>query len=110
MDLEANKITAPEQDQDPCRGYASLSEFIASDRALYIFRRFESLAVRNLLYLQDELYQIELQLKKLDDADVAAGAFFNLHTRQDDNEERNELIRKSAETLKVYGKFAGLQG
>ena len=45
----------------PLEGYPSLSEDIASDpdRTSLVFRRFDKLAVRNLLYLQSELVELE---------------------------------------------------
>ena len=104
MDSETNK-TRPPDPQGPRRGYASLSEFIASDKSLYIFRRFDNLATRNLLYMQDELCEIEQQIAALDESDLAAGNLYNLHTRADGNKKRTELIQKSAKKLKIYGDF-----
>jgi hypothetical protein len=45
----------------PLDGYPSLTEDIASDpdRTSLVFRRFDKLAVRNLLYLQSELVELE---------------------------------------------------
>ena len=45
----------------PLDGYPSLAEDIASDpdRTSLVFRRFDKLAVRNLLYLQSELVEVE---------------------------------------------------
>jgi hypothetical protein len=45
----------------PLDGYPSLAEDIASDpdRTTLVFRRFDKLAVRNLLYLQSELVELE---------------------------------------------------
>lgn len=115
MDPEANNIPVPEannipvpESQEPLGGYASLSQFIASDKTLCIFRRFDALAIRNLLYIQDELCEIEQQLDKLDKADMASKVYvdlFSLHSRRfDKNAKRVMLIQKAAETLKSYGK------
>jgi hypothetical protein len=48
----------------PLDGFPSLSEFIASDhdRTSLVFRRFDRLAARNLLYLQSELAELEAKL------------------------------------------------
>lgn len=52
-------------------GYPSLAAFIASDRdkSAAIFKRFDRLAARNLLYLQSELAELEVQLDKFDAED-----------------------------------------
>ena len=107
MDPEANNIPDPKP-QEPRGGYASLSQFIASDKDLCIFRRFDALAVRNLLYMQDELCEMEQQLAELDQADMASKDdvdLYSLHSRRDDrNEKRVALMQKAAETLRSYGK------
>ena len=53
-------------------GYASLAAFIASDkdRSTSIFRRFDRLSARNLLYLQSELAELEAQQDALDAQDA----------------------------------------
>jgi hypothetical protein len=50
----------------PLDGFPSLSEFVASDldRTSLVFRRFDRLAARNLLYLQSELAELEAELVK----------------------------------------------
>ena len=87
-------------------GYKSLSEFIASDKAVCIFRRFDTLAVRNLLYMQDELCEIEQQLIALDEVDMTSGhtELYSLHSRRHyRNKARVLLIAKSAAKLKDFG-------
>jgi hypothetical protein len=104
VDLEQNAAAVPEL-KCPRRGYVGLSEFIASDKTLYIFRRFDHLAVRSLLYMQDELCELERQIKALDDADMAdSDVPYDLHTRKDENEERVGLMEKFTERLRIYGK------
>jgi hypothetical protein len=51
----------------PLDGFPSLSEFIASDhdRTSLVFRRFDRLAARNLLYLQSELAELEAKLVRV---------------------------------------------
>jgi len=48
----------------PLDGFPSLANFIASDtdRTSLVFRRFDKLAARNLLYLQSELTELEHKL------------------------------------------------
>jgi hypothetical protein len=48
----------------PLDGYPSLADFIASDpdRTSLVFRRFDRLAARNILYLQSELADLETKL------------------------------------------------
>ncbi|PQE24158.1 chorismate mutase protein [Rutstroemia sp. NJR-2017a BVV2] len=52
-------------------GFAEFSHFIASDDVFTIYRRFETLSARNILYLQSELQSLECQLQKLDEEDAA---------------------------------------
>ncbi|CAJ2501975.1 Uu.00g048280.m01.CDS01 [Anthostomella pinea] len=55
-------------------GYATFSEFIASDPELSIYRSFVALSSRSLLYQQSELLLLEHKLKELDDADTKSSA------------------------------------
>jgi hypothetical protein len=48
-------------------GYARVSSLIASDADLNIFRGFQALNVRNILYLQSELAELEETLRDLDE-------------------------------------------
>jgi hypothetical protein len=50
-------------------GFADVSEYIGSDRELALFRRFDVLGARNLLYLQARLLVLEELLKQYDDED-----------------------------------------
>lgn len=51
-------------------GYPTFAEFIAKDRDAAIYRKFERLSARNLLYQQSELHDLERQLKQLDHEDA----------------------------------------
>jgi hypothetical protein len=64
--------TAP-QDRFP-KGFASLAMFISSNAnsESFIYKRFDQLAARNLLYLQSELAYLEGKLQEYDAADVDA--------------------------------------
>ena len=50
-------------------GYRLFSKFISSDplRSTTIFRRFDRLAIRNLLYLESELAALESEVERLDE-------------------------------------------
>ena len=54
------------------KGYPSLAAFIASDRdkSTAIYRRFDRLSARNLLYLQSELVELEARQDRYDAEDL----------------------------------------
>ena len=56
---------------DYVKGYPSLAAFIASDcdKSTAIYRRFDRLSARNLLYLQSELLELEARQDALDAED-----------------------------------------
>jgi hypothetical protein len=56
----------------PVLDYPSLAAFIASDRdgSTAIYRRFDRLAARNLLYLQSELVELEAEQDAFDAEDL----------------------------------------
>ncbi len=47
-------------------GYGCLASKLALDNDLCIFRHFAELNIRNILYLQSELQELELKLQQLD--------------------------------------------
>lgn len=57
---------------DYVKGYPSLAAFIASDcdKSTAIYRRFDRLSARNLLYLQSELLELEARQDALDAEDL----------------------------------------
>ena len=59
------------------RGYPSLAAFIASDcdHSTSIYRRFDRLSARNLLYLQSELAELEAKQDTLDNEDYRASTY-----------------------------------
>jgi hypothetical protein len=101
-------------------GYPSLSAFIASDRdrTTLIYKRFDELAARNLLYLQSELAEIQAKQRAFDQEDLVA----DMHTKQcarnfadfekaasqtngdERQKERWKLIKEARETMKEYRK------
>ena len=50
-------------------GYPSFANFIAEDADAAIYRKYERLSARNLLYLQSELHELEGELEELDARD-----------------------------------------
>jgi hypothetical protein len=44
------------------KGYPTFSAFIARDQDAAIYRKYESLSARNLLYLSSEIHELEGQL------------------------------------------------
>ena len=93
-------------------GYPSFAEFIATyDAAIY--RKFETLSARNLLYQQSELHELEGQLenldredaKDIDDEEAQRAARLWTHFQNDLNERavlRRELQDKIALKIKAY--------
>ena len=59
------------------KGYPSLAAFIASDthKSTAIYRRFDRLSARNLLYLQSDLIELETVQDALDENDLHGSTF-----------------------------------
>ena len=55
----------------PTRGYASLANFIASDKELAVYRRFDRPAARCLLQLQSRIQYLQEQLDTIDRSEAA---------------------------------------
>lgn len=51
-------------------GYPTFAHFIAKDPDAAVYRKFESLSARNLLYQQSQLNDLERQLQELDGKDA----------------------------------------
>ena len=101
-----------------CRTFA---EFIASDEELFVFRRFDRLNARNLLYLQSELIWLEAQLQEMDD-DETSNATMDVkltakcwETLSMNAEEypgdaaRMQLILKIRKVAKEYSMYTSIQ-
>jgi len=58
-------------DLEICPGDAELAAFAASDRDLAVFRRFDELSARNLIFLQRKLQLLEDSLHDFDDDELA---------------------------------------
>ena len=78
MDVSLDMVNDVEKDAFEVvyvRGYPSLAAFIASDRdkSTAIYRRFDRLSARNLLYLQSELQELEERQDAFDAEDLHGG-------------------------------------
>lgn len=74
-----------EKHQLLARGFPSLSHFVASDPddGAFVFRRFDRLSARNLLFLQSEIAELEAEQRRLDDEDAAPRILEESASRQD---------------------------
>jgi len=88
------------------RGYPEIANFIGSDKDFFIFRRFDVLSARNMLFLQDELVELEEKLEQVDLAESRSGTArhpWNLHSRREDsNAARKALMAEIRVKLREY--------
>lgn len=61
---------APPHPRKRLVGYPSFAHFIAKDKDAAIFRKFQHLSARSLLYQQSYLHELEGQLRSLDEEDA----------------------------------------
>ncbi|KAH0551488.1 hypothetical protein GP486_007298 [Trichoglossum hirsutum] len=98
------------------RRLPSLAAFIASDPELAVYRRFDRLATRNLLYLQSELLHLESKLDGFDEEDRkrdvgddlrASARVWEVLARKgnEHDRERMELVLRSRQVLDEYYKL-----
>ncbi|KAI8937238.1 hypothetical protein NX059_006447 [Plenodomus lindquistii] len=97
-------------------GFPSLAAFISSDRdgTTLIYKRFDELAARNLIYLQSELAELQAKQRAFDEEDLTAQLFtkqcarnfadFERAVQADDSKqkERWKLMMEIRERLKEY--------
>jgi len=97
-------------------GYPSLAHFIASDRdrTTLIFKRYDELAARNLLYLQSELAELQAKQRAFDQEDSTANLSIKQCARnysdfekavkanEAKQKDRWKLMKDIRETLKEY--------
>jgi hypothetical protein len=100
------------------KGYPSLASFISSDkdRSTAIYRRFDGLAARNILYLQSELAELEARQRIFDAEDVNGSMldkacarnwsdFKRISLEDEKQKERMQLAMDIRRTLKEYSQF-----
>ncbi len=107
QDIEMQSIPSPQPQPPPKhRGYPALANFIGSDKDFFIFRKFNVLSARSLLFLQDELSELEEQLNSIDIAESGRGDprdLWNLSSRrEDENLERKKLMGVLSVKIKEY--------
>ncbi|ERF71380.1 hypothetical protein EPUS_09052 [Endocarpon pusillum Z07020] len=81
--------TSPEQ----YVGYPGLASHMTETQNL-IFRRFDDVHVRLLLYLQDQISQLEAQLRTLDERNIAESGIHNGTFREDADKLRVDTMEK----------------
>lgn len=83
-------------------GYASLAAFLCLDENFTLIKRFDYLHMRNVLYQQDQLAELELKLLLLDANEKIS---LNLCSRrQDSNEERKQLMQEIGQVTRECGR------
>lgn len=95
-------------------GYPKVAGFEDCDRSLLIFRKFGWLHLRSLLSLQDELAELEKEMRGLDEWEFAEGDPRNLFSRRRDAQQpdsaRKELAVKTKVKLAEYGERSKGEG
>src|SRR5277367_11613 len=116
--VEDIELATPSPPAGPAHldGYPSLAEFITKDQDAAIYRKFERLSARSLLYLQSELHDLEGQLQQLDHDDAKdignveaqkAAREWNYYADEKNSRARlhRELQARIAEKLRAYRTF-----
>lgn len=105
-----DQLSAEEKDVDYCwqyHGYPALSRWMASANDFFILRRFSPLQARSLLYLQNEIAQLD---RSLNDWDMYAkkrpkGTGQSGSLSEDPCTERTSLIKKAIPLLQQYSEL-----
>jgi hypothetical protein len=88
-------------------GYPELAAWVSSDPNFTIYRQYKYLRNRCLLYIQDELADLESRLNEIDEHDAKHDPR-NLTSRETDDSQkrqrRKELVAEIKAKLKEYGK------
>lgn len=90
--------------RDLTPGYPQLAALLSKENGFAVFRKFSTLNVRSLLYLQAELTDLEQQLASIDNDLLKAGEEQTLKSWQrfSSDQSRADLIRQIRETLQEY--------
>lgn len=123
QDLELGQVPAPtpiaRSALPPCKGFIAVASKIASDpdKSTTIYRRFDNLSTRNILYYQAELAELEDLQKRYDEEDQNARDESSIECQrdweafvlcaQDEGREKRkmDLIMKIRTTLEKYRKI-----
>ena len=85
-------------------GYGKLAAFIDCDPNFRIYRKFGWFHNRVLLYIQDELHELEQDLEGIDDWEAKSGDIVKLACRRSDNTPaRAEVFTAIKNKLDEYG-------
>ena len=109
-DINKSATNVAQVDQYPV-GYGKLAAFGNCDPDFLIYRKFGWLRNRALLFLQDELVQLEDDLEALDSYEFIEAPRRLFSCRQNggpDGLERRDLHKKIKEKLAEYGELAQL--
>ena len=83
------------------RGYPQTASFMTADKAFTISKRFDVLHMRNILYHQDIIFELEDHLNGIDNAEKSQSYLSS--RRYDGNEERKNLMEELDHRLGIYG-------
>lgn len=102
----------------PLSSFKTFAEYLATDDELLIFRRFNTLNARSLLYYQSELLSLEKELENFDQEDIDDGSIevmlsakcwetFSAKAVEHAREfARLEVVRRIQETTYKYSEFS----
>ena len=110
--------TQADRPPEKLAGYPTFADFIAKDKDAAIYRKFERLSARNLLYKQSELHDLERQLedidrddaKDIDNQEAHAAAVSWEHYAKSTSEQarkRRKLQAEIAKKIKEYRRHFG---
>lgn len=108
----AKQLVAPPQ-KIQTTGYAQAANFIATDKELAVYRRFDRTAARVLLVMQSEIIAKQNRLDVLDEEDAKDGEkgflssatiYEELQERDPRDEEKYKLLGELRKLLKEYCK------
>lgn len=109
-------------------GFAEFAQYLGSSSELALFRRFDVVSTRNLLYLQAQLLSVEAQLEHQDDLDMKVSrlggdesmkvllaakdwASFRLQSKEDDIQNaKMETVMELRKLMKEYREFKSRSG
>lgn len=107
----AKELVRPPNKAKPT-GYAQVASFIATDKELAVYRRFDRTAARVLLMMQSEILSKQNQLDTLDEEDAndskekgflsSATIYEELQERNPRDEEKYKLLGDLRKLLKEY--------
>jgi hypothetical protein len=101
-------VTDKDRVQKPWKfvGYRAFCKFVASDDDFFVLRRFSVLTSRVLLYLQDELSELESELEAIEEDLMAKSAEDRHNGRfRGDLKKRRDVVDKIDKKLRAYNEL-----